>query len=219
MLRLLERSTIYMNKANTMRALCLLVLGSICSAATAQQREAPFGFVWGQTLDEIEKITGSEANLELLWGRVHNLDTKSAPSTPPDTNHISLAVDPELGLGRVIWFSTTIQSDAYGTTGKENYQKYKALLSKKYGKPETSGEIIGKKLWDEADEFYQCLAYDGCGMYISIWEAEDGFSVMLQLRGLSRGTGFIYIVYEGPNWDDIVDEVNNAAAEAEEDSF
>lgn len=212
--RILGKISAYMKRVKNTFVLSFIMLSSFCITATAQENRAPFGFEWGQNLDEIEKITGSKADLELLWGRVHSIDTKSAPSTPPDTHSISLSVDPELGLGRVIWYSTIIFSDAFGRKGKENYQKYKALLSKKYGKPDVSVERFGLKLWDKADEFYQCLAYDGCGGYMAIWTGEEGPSVSLKLNGIRRGEGFIDIIYEGPNWKDIIDEVDKAEEDA-----
>ena len=138
---------------------------------------------------------------------------------PPGNDFISLSVDPELGLGRIIWFSDDIINDASGAAGKERYFKYKALLSEKYGEPATSGEIIGRELWTEADEFYQCLAYDGCGMYFAVWSSDDGLDVALQLKGLRRGKGYIEVTYEGPNWGQIISEVGKAETELEEKSY
>ena len=196
-----------------------LAVMSLASAAAAQAQDAPFGFEWGQSLETAEAITGTQASPELLWNRVHALHTETAPSVPPDTDFISLAIDPALGLGRITWFSDDIVNDVFGNAGKEKYLKYKTILSGKYGQPTSSGEISGRELWEEADEFYQCLAYDGCGMYFTIWRAEGGLEIALQLKGLRRGQGYIEITYEGANWDRIIYEVGKAEAALEEKSF
>lgn len=195
------------------------VLFVLSLRATAQETRAPFGFDWGISIGEVERITGMKRELDLLWGRVHSVHSKTAPNLPPNTDFISLSVDPKFGLGRILWYSNNIIGDPYGLEGKSKYFDYKDLLSRKYGPPSNSLESVGIKLWDEPDEFYQCLDYDGCGMYLSIWEVSSGLSIALQLNGLRRGEGYFSIVYEGPNWDDIIEAVNKAEAKAAEDSF
>ncbi len=200
-------------------SLAPLSLAIMSFGAAAQAQEAPFGFEWGQTLETVEAMTRSKASTELLWNQVHALHTETAPSVPPGTDFISLSIDPVLGLGRIIWFSDDIVNDAFGTTGKERYFKHKSILSKKYGEPVTSGEIIGQEIWEEPDEFYQCLAYDGCGIYFAIWRTDEGVDLALQLNGIRPGQGYIEITYEGPNWNAILSEVGRAEAEQAEKSF
>lgn len=185
----------------------------------ADADNAPFGFEWGQTLGRVEAITGTPARPDLLWNRVHAIHSETAPSLPPETDFISLSVDPELGLGRIIWFSDDIVNDAFGFAGKEKYFKHKARLSEQYGPPLSSGEIFARDIWNEADEFYQCLAHSTCGMYFAVWGTDDGLVVSLQLKALRRGQGYIEITYEGPNWGDILDEVGKTAAGLDERSF
>lgn len=197
-------------------ALAVLSLGF---GAAAQADTAPFGFEWGQPLEAVEAVTGTKAREELLWNRVHAIHTETAPSLPPGTDFISLSVDPVLGLGRIIWFSDDIVNDAFGTAGKERYVKYKTLLSEKYGQPISSGEIIGRDIWLEADEFYQCLAHTGCGMYFAVWSTEGGPDVSLQLKSLRRGQGYIEVTYEGPNWGEILTEVGKTETALDEKSF
>lgn len=185
----------------------------------ALAQDAPFGMSWGQTAAEVEKLTGATRNTELLWGRVIDIDIATVPVTPPRTDFVSFAVDPEFGLARIIWISQNITGDPFGTEGKEQYFQYKELLSKKYGKPKSDVEIAGLDLWDEKDEFYQCLAYSGCGMYSAIWETAEGVSVGLSLRGIERGEGYHTIVYEGPEWSNVIEAVNSEEDAIEEDAF
>lgn len=63
----------------------------------------------------------------------------------------------------------------------------KSKLTAKYGTPTNSYEYIGRKLWDEYDEFYQCLAYSGCGAWISLFESKAGESIALQLNASVAG--------------------------------
>lgn len=61
-------------------------------------------------------------------------------------------------------YSEDIENDTYGSEGKEKYENIKTSLRKKYGLPTLKLEVSGLTLWNEPDEFYQCLDYDGCGV-------------------------------------------------------
>ncbi len=81
-------------------------------------------------------------------------------------------------------------------------------------------EISGLKLWDEPDEFYQCLDYSGCGFWMSAFEdKESGIAVGLQLEGLRRGRGFIKLTYEGPFWATFIDAKEKIESELDDDAL
>ena len=65
--------------------------------------------------------------------------------------------------------SEDITNDAFGSKGKEMYDDIKSKLKNKYGEPTENFEFVGLRLYDESDEFYQCLSYDGCGMWTSFF--------------------------------------------------
>ncbi|ORQ01223.1 hypothetical protein B7971_18490, partial [Vibrio cholerae] len=102
-------------------------------------------------------------------------------------------------LVKVAAMSTDFTDDIYGLKGKSNYEQVKSLLTKKYGSPSTHYERVGGDLYDDADEFYQCLDYSGCGAYLSIFDYAGGV-ISVQLKGKRRGEGFLTIGYESPQF-------------------
>lgn len=192
----------------------------LASAAIAEEASAPFGLQWGASAEEVEKIVGASPDDKLLWGRVQSFDVALAPLTPPNTRTILLAVDPELGLGRIIWISEEISNDAFGSAGKRNFNEIKTILTEKYGNPESAMEKTGVTLWKDRDEFYQCLAHDGCGLWFALWKTvEPAMKISLKIQGVRRGEGFIVLTYEGPNWSEIVAKVNSSENKAKKDAF
>lgn len=106
-----------------------------------------------------------------------------------------------------------ITSDATGSSGKQQYSELKDSLVEKYGNPKQSIHKVGLKLWNERDEFYQCLKYDGCGYWVDLWGV-DGKSFMLQLHGLKRGEGYISITYEAqPELDEALAALKNTQSQ------
>jgi hypothetical protein len=102
--------------------------------------------------------------------------------------------------------------------GIKLYGKVKTSLSNKYGEP-TQYEYTGNELYDEYDEFYQCLMYDGCGTWASFWSIENGGVVMIELKGLSRGTGYLNMAYESAKWPNIVDRINKEKSQSDMDAL
>lgn len=196
------------------------VVASLGSIGLAEEMPAPFGLTWGAPLAEVERDLNATVSPDLLWGRVHSVESSFAPILPPDTDMLSVAVDPEFGMGRVIWVSDNVTNDAVGSEGQEKYEELKAILTEKYGQPVNKNEVVGLDLWTEPDEFYQCLSYDGCGIWVSYWQAgSPSSSIALQLKGLDRGEGYLSMVYEGPNWQKIIDAVNAGEAQVKKDAF
>lgn len=190
------------------------------TSAHAQEVAAPFGLTWGASAAEVQEALGVVPSAEPLWGRLSSFRATRAPVTPPDTDVLLVAVDPDHGMGRVIWFSTPIEGDAYGSRGKEKYDELKAILTEKYGKPSNNMERTGVKLWKDRDEFYQCLGYDGCGIWMSVWDVgAPATTIGLQIKGIRRGEGVLIMTYEGPNWSDILAAVKAGENKAKKDAF
>ena len=106
--------------------------------------------------------------------------------------------------GRLVkfsWVSDNFTGDLFGKEGQEAYAKLASTLSQKLGAGEET-TITGRELWDEPDEFYQCLAYDGCGVWVTFWvNSSVGNNIaVLQLNGLDRGEGYLRYVVEHPDW-------------------
>lgn len=196
----------------------MLGIETICVRSAAAQQEAPFGFTWGQTLQDIQSMNLEIIQEKMQWTHVHRIDLKNAPITPDDTDQIILMVDPKFGLGRIIWISNVIKDDIFGSKGKEKYVEISSLLSSKYGTAQTIVEHIGLELYRDDDEFYECLAYSGCGIWVTSWQIPDG-AIVVQLRGLARGTGYLGVTYEGPNWQEILDALKEKSKAKAQKAF
>lgn len=192
--------------------LCATCFGSLPSLA----QEAAFGLSWGMSTNEFEKegILLEELRNEASYSQ---FKTTKLPKTPSRTDFFSLIISKKFGLQKIMWYSATITEDAYGIEGKELYGKIKSVMIKKYGDPD-SFEYTGKHLYQEPDEFYQCLAYDGCGHWISFWSSE-GLSMKIGIEGLGRGSGYIEVGYEGPKFATMLQEVEKNEEAKQEDSF
>ena len=121
-------------------------------------------------------------------------------------------------LVKVIASSIDFENDVYGTDGKKAYNDLKNLLTKKYGSPSSEIERIGLKLYDDSDEFYQCLEYSGCGAYITLYQVSGG-TIGLQLKGKHRGKGYLTIQYESPEFSAAKAGVDAVQKEIDEEAF
>lgn len=169
----------------------------------AEEIQAPFGFKWGQSKKDIMSsgviLSDCKNNNGLNNCRASN------PLSPVSFGDIYFVViDDDHGLQKVLMVGKDIDSDITGANGKELYENVKSTLIKKYGKP-NSYEYSGRELYDEYDEFYQCLMYDGCGDWVSFWSPAEGGAVSVQLKGLKRGTGYIQLTYESKMWKSITE--------------
>ena len=159
--------------------------------AETQYPDAPLGLKWGMTVTELESKAGAVMYPLPMDEHLTVYSLKSPPITLPGFTEYVVVVHKDLGAIKII-MDKEIKSDVYGTEGKKEYFKYKEALTNKYGKPKDSFEFVGKKLYEERDEFYQCLKYDGCGYYLSYF----GDHLSLQLNGIERGKGNLSITYE-----------------------
>jgi len=181
---------------------------------------APFGFEWGQTKSDL-----SYKGVDLLDCSVsesipiESCKANNSPKKFSKADFFFLYFASDDGLHKVSMLGQDIKSDAYGTNGKEQYRSLKTSLTKKYGKPSDVFEWTGRELYKDADEFYECLKYQGCGNQVSYWlEGVEG-TITLELKGVSRGAGFLQLTYESKRWGDLLDRFKNENNSADEDSL
>lgn len=179
----------------------IVLLTSLNVSATSIN--APFGFEWGQSKADI-KSKGVVLKNCTEKNKIYACETTKPPKGVSFGESYNLYIDYEKGLQKVVLIGVDIKSDITGSDGKEQYSKIKSSLTKKYGEP-TPYETIGQKLYKEYDEFYQCLKYDGCGQWFSVWSPDNDGAIVLQLKGLSRGKGYLTLVYESKEWAAIMD--------------
>lgn len=203
------------------RFLNALGLLAVCLATSypAQSTEAPFGLSWGENKSAVEN---KGVNLQASGGkgRMTSYKTNHLPNDLSIAEQYTLIFDTEYNLQKIILISKDIDSDLYGSEGKKIFADLKSKLAQKYGNPIDGLEMVGRELYREQDEFYQCLAYEGCGYWIAIFEdKKQGVVVSLELKGVNRGKGYIAITYEGPNWLNVVDALKQKESELDAKSL
>ena len=120
-----------------------------------------------------------------------------------------------------------ITGDVYGTNGKAQYENIKSSLVKKYpnmdGFQIKSFEWGGAKLYQESDEFYECLGYEGCGSYVSyIYSSSDSIDrgvVSIEIKGYRRGVGAINLTYESEFWSEALDSAREKQNQTDNDAL
>ncbi|MBY6188315.1 hypothetical protein KUV89_17000 [Marinobacter hydrocarbonoclasticus] len=172
--------------------------------------KAPFGLQWGQALNGMEHPEpGNPIG-------VQDIENPPKPHSKADS-YWGFGTTGS-GLQKVVMNSSLIEGDAYGRDGKALYDSLvKALIGAGY-QEENRIESVGHALWDEADEFYQCLGYDGCGYWMWFGVDAAGDKAMVQIEGRSRGTGRVRATFESARWSDVLnagkDQQNQADSEA-----
>jgi len=176
--------------------------------------QAPLGLKWGESKDElVKKYSASPADKNNSRLSLYALN--NPPIKVPGFESYYGVVDEKYGLVKVIVVES-ITDDAYGSKGIEDYKKLSAILSKKYGNPSDKFEYSGKELYKESDEFYQCLAYQGCGAYSSYYKPSGGAMISLELKGKSRGQGYLTINYESTLFNKVLTERDSDTKEKAE---
>lgn len=159
----------------------------------------PFGLKWGMDQREL-----SELDIKILKReRSEDLTVVEAEEVPDafaDTKMVSMLFDRELGLVKVRWTSLDIEADPDGSLGRSKYAEMKGEIASKIGQPTDETLVVGARLFDQQDEFYQCLAYEGCGVWSALWENQPSGGVLLSVEGVAPGRGYVQIDYESANW-------------------
>ena len=193
----------------------------VCALSVGQvlANEGPFGLTWGVSQEGVIKAGVQLMPMESQPG-MEAYSTSNVPKDLSIAESYLLVFGEGYGLQKVIMISETIENDAFGTKGKEVYAGLKDALVAKYGEPSTNFEEVGLKLWDNSDEFYQCLAYSGCGMWTAIFVHEpSGQTIGLNLQGLRRGEGYIKLAYEGPKWSELIGQVKEKESKSDADAL
>jgi len=180
----------------------LLIAGVAAVPVTAYADQAPFGLHWGDTLDSLRDrgvtLEGERSNGELTLFRVNGLRTE-----PADTSALRVVISKKLGLERVIWLSKDIDDNAFGKKGIQAYRDRQAKMSEDFGDPSEHSEESGVVQYTRPDQFYQCLATDGCGDYVTRWRTEDGDVYLRLIANRTADRGALQAIYDGPEWDQL----------------
>jgi hypothetical protein len=197
------------------RIMILVMIITLPSISVGQESfPGPFGLQWGM----------SEAALkELGFNRVQEmkgfnlLESLSVPKAWSKGDKYS-AITYKGKLVKVSANSIGLSDDIYGNDGKQLYTNLQGLLTKKYGIPTNDIEYLGIKSYEDADEFYQCLEYSGCGAFMSVYKF-DGGTIVIQLKGTGRGEGYLDIAYESPAFFTAKEQIEKGSLATDEDAL
>lgn len=180
----------------------ILAIGVLtCSIALVgcdNKPNAPFGFKWGQTVDDIKKenLPGFEVHGDS--GLVQFVTVKNAPSDAYDASSFHLSFMPINGLTGITMFSKGVDASSYYfNDGKTLYNKLAAMLEEKYGKPVKVNEKVTK----DGDDFYFCVQDKSCGSWTREYE-KDGVHVELTVKSspgipvAHQPKGYIQVTYD-----------------------
>lgn len=178
-----------------------VALIAVATSASAQESLiAPsFGFTWEDKLSEIRQKYPDMTVESEGEHTIAKISGDSYSNLPGNTDFVQLAFSQDGSLIKIRWTSDNFTNDRYGTEGKAGFEALYETLQAKLG-PGKLYQYSGNELYTDSDEFYECLDYDGCGGWASFWDnAENPDSgSMLQLKGLSRGTGYLAYTVEHP---------------------
>ena len=178
---------------------------------------APFGLEWGLSKEQVTAMGVELTSTNPVKGIY---TAKTLPKNLSDAEDYVLVFKQEFGLVKVSALTSDITRDVYGSKGKERYSQLKTAVANKYGKPDDEFEYTDHGI--DSDQFYQCLAYDGCGAWASYWadtEGETDGSIALNIRGVSRGTGFIHLSYESAAYYTAKEQEEAEKSRSDEDSL
>lgn len=195
----------------------LIILVILSPYAYAKEVEAPFGFIWGLTKSQIESKDVVFEKCDTDGDLTQCITTKPIKSVSFGEKYL-LVIHIEKGLQKIIMVSLNTRNDITGSEGKGLYSKIKKAITDKYGNPHEY-EYSGVKVYKEYDEFYQCLNYSGCGNWTSFWEPKEGGSIALEIKGVTRGEGFLKLSYESKDWSDIINERQQKSDKKDTDSL
>lgn len=184
---------------------CQFVRGAIWSltvftaaAFAADGDEAMFGLKWGMNPSDLKAIGIALAKTK----GERNLETYKTTSLPKNLSEVEsyILIFADGKLAKITAIGKDITNDPTGSSGKDRVESLTSALTDKYGKPSNNYQSIGNKLFKEYDEFYQCLAYSGCGQWATIYEPNDK-DISVELKGQRRGSGYILLTVESkPQW-------------------
>ena len=159
----------------------------------------PFGLKWGMKQGDLSEL-GIKVGERTQTGELTVVKAEEIPDAFADTKMVNMLFDRQLGLVKVRWISYDIEADPNGSLGRSKYGEMKAIIASQLGEPTDETLVVGARLFDQEDEFYQCLAYEGCGVWSALWEHSPSGGVLLSVEGVGAGKGFVQIDYESANW-------------------
>ena len=118
----------------------------------------PFGLEGGMTKQEIIEIVGEDSLKEAKtmpenWYILLN----KLPRPHPLFKTCRMAIDPDLGLVKLVVRSSVIKTNIYGDEIKSKFKEIREALNSKYGKCKTYDHLRTGSIWDEPRDLMRGL--------------------------------------------------------------
>ncbi len=147
---------------------------------------APYGFKWGQTMEDIQKL-----NLDEI--RCYGGTFCSVEEMPDHTRgHAVLMFDNELKLVEILYTNTLEIMNASEEQALNEYERAITNLTAVYGSP-----IQNIKRMDDSSNLFACLQKAGCAEFATAF-SKDGYAVNLDMGDGKNDTIFIQALYITP---------------------
>ena len=180
-----------------------LGIGHAAAESPRSSIKAPFGLNWGEMMTDFDNLDDCEDFKSTLTV----CDIISPPALISDGRSYWGVFDKQKGLVKAGFSTNYFTNDSYGTEGKNRFDEIKNALLKKYPNAENDELIMmHAELYEDSDEFYECLRYDGCGYHTLFLMADDSSSLSVQINGISRGKGYISVAYESSMFSEVMDK-------------
>jgi hypothetical protein len=177
------------------KALFFLLLFTLTTNLNAKEaKNAPFGFVWGQTKDEISN-KGISLEKQEQSPQENTYKTNTPPKKVSGISQVRLSFGKNDKLWRIAGVSNIITDTNDGKNIKKIFNKLNKLLEKKYGK----GKVIEKCKYEdksmcENDGFMKALA-SGKAYKYSFFQNK---TIMMQftIGSISETQAFYSLIYK-----------------------
>jgi len=193
---------------------CLLVL---CLIGISYCADAMFGLTWGVSPRTL-KASGLVLVKKAVDRNIYVYSCNILPKNLSIAESYLLLFDGDTSLVKITMVSVTFTEDLYGTEGKEKFDDLVSLLISKGNSVDKSYASVGNEVYEDEDEFYECLGYEGCGLWMALMSGENK-RISINLNGLSRGKGYIRMTIEGPDFEKVINKYNGMKKSSDADAL
>ncbi|RMH05980.1 MAG: hypothetical protein D6704_08395 [Nitrospirae bacterium] len=175
--------------------------------STATESFSLIDLPWGASLRQFRQLNIPIEQEWHIWGRAQAIRIHYAPSFLPPTGSMILIFDRDFGLTKINWAGRPLGNDPTGTRGIALFERIATLLTSRYGDPDETS-YLSSRLQGYHGDFYQCLMDSLCGEWRAIWRRSNGETLILELIGLDRETGFVHLAQQGPHLQLLLDQLH-----------
>lgn len=180
-----------------MKKLLAVAVAVLFIAGCDSKPDAPFGFKWGQTVNETVAQNLKNSDVRGDESLVSFIHADSAPEPVQYKGRYFLTFYPEFGLTTASFLTEVDEESVFFNQGRVIYNQINKKLEEKYGPPSKVDENVER----DGAEFYSCIKEKGCGKWERSYH-KNGMNVKISVEpavgslmdGFSKG--YIQVSYE-----------------------